>query len=649
MIIEILVLLISISALGYANYLVKKITKAPEGTEKMREIAFAIKEGADAFLKKEYGFLILFLIVVSIILYYLLGLKPSLSFIIGGGFSMFAGYSGMRIATKANVRTALAVKKSLKDGLSIAFSSGMVMSLGVVGLGLFGVTLLYIIFNDPSIIFSFGFGASSVALFSRVGGGIYTKSADIGADLVGKIEIGIPEDDPRNPAVIADNVGDNVGDVAGMGADLFESYVNSIIASMVIGLGAFGNMGLILPLLLSAFGIICSIIGSLFVRVGKGNNIQWALNKGILVSSVLIIIISYALIGLTINKLGVFYAVLSGIIAGVLIGLSTEYFTSSKTAPTKSIAKSSVSGATNVIQGISVGMLSTLFPVLIICIAIFVSYHYAGLYGIALSAVGMLSTLGITLATDTYGPVADNSAGIAEMAGLGKTSRARAEQLDAVGNTTAAIGKGFAIGSAALTSLSLFVSYTKITGIELINILAPNTLIGLFIGAMLPFLFSSLTIFAVGKASTSMVDEVRRQFKEIDGLKDGNAKPDYRRCINISTTAALKGMILPSIIAILSPILVGLWDLSALGGLLAGSLVTGFLLAIFMANSGGAWDNAKKYIEAGAYGGKGSQHHKSAIIGDTVGDPFKDTAGPSLNILIKLMSIIAIIFVPLFL
>ena len=634
------------------------VKKKPAGTEKMQEISNAVHEGAMAFLNKEYKILIIFMIIVSVVLWFLIpntGHKLSVSFVIGGFFSALAGNIGMRIATKANARTAEGAKKSLNDGLKVAFSSGAVMGMTVVGLGLLGVTLIYFLFNDPNIIYGFGFGASSIALFARVGGGIYTKAADVGADLVGKVEKGIPEDDPRNPATIADNVGDNVGDVAGMGADLFESYVDSIIAAMVIGMVAFsGDKGILLPLILAAVGIIVSAIGTFFVRAGKKANANAALNKGIFSAAIMMAVASFFVIKYFINDVNVFYASLAGLVAGVVIGLSTEYYTSNKRKPTKSIAEAARTGAgTCIIQGLSVGMISTIIPVLAVSAAIILAYQFAGLYGIAIAAVGMLSTLGITLATDCYGPVADNAAGIAEMAGMGKEVRKRAESLDAAGNTTAAIGKGFAIGSAALTALALFASYTQIvaqlTGKEvIISVTDPFVMVGLFIGGLLPFVFCALTMKAVGQAAEKIVEEVRRQFKQIKGLMQGKAKPDYKRCVSISTGAALRKMILPSALAIVTPIIIGLWNLQALGGVLVGTIITGFLLAVFMANSGGAWDNAKKFIEEGNFGGKGSDAHKAAVVGDTVGDPFKDTSGPSLNILIKLMSIVALIFVPLF-
>ncbi|MBW2984943.1 sodium-translocating pyrophosphatase [Candidatus Woesearchaeota archaeon] len=649
------ILIISLIALGFAIYTAVKIMKKPEGTDKMKEISSAIKQGAMAFLNKEYLIILGFIIIVGCVLYFLIGKTITLAFVIGAVFSALAGNFGMRIATSANSRTANAAKKSIGDGLRAAFSSGVVMGLTVVGLGLLGVTVLYMIFNDPNIIYGFGFGASSIALFARVGGGIYTKGADVGADLVGKVEAGIPEDDPRNPAVIADNVGDNVGDVAGMGADLFESYVDSIIAAMVIGTTAFALKGIILPLALAGTGIIASIIGTFFVRGETKAHLSRVLDRGIFAAAILMAIGAYVVIGKIVGSISLFYSTIAGLVAGIIIGLSTEYFTGTGRAPTKAIAEASKTGAaTNVIDGLAVGMMSTLIPVLAVSAAILIAYHFGGLYGIAIAAVGMLSTLGITLAADTYGPVADNAAGIAEMAHLGGTVRRRAESLDAVGNTTAAIGKGFAIGSAALTALALFASYTQVvkqlTGSELvINIINPNVIVGLFIGGVLPFIFSSITLRAVGKAAFKMIEEVRRQFKKIKGLMQGKAKPDYAKCVSISTGAALKEMVIPSLLAILVPIGVGLWNLEALGGLLAGAIVTGFLLAVFMANAGGAWDNAKKYIESGKLGGKGSPAHKASVVGDTVGDPCKDTSGPSLNILIKLMSIVALVFLPLFL
>ena len=642
---------ISVLSLIIGLFLSFYILKKPAGSAKMQEISEAIHKGAITFLKKEYEVLAVFLIVVALILYFFINAKLAISFIIGGISSALAGNIGMRIATKANSRTAEATKSHIGEGLKLAFYSGSVMGLSVVGIGLLGVTVLYIIFKDPNIIYGYGFGASSIALFARVGGGIYTKAADVGSDLVGKVEKGIPEDDPRNPAVIADNVGDNVGDVAGMGADLFESYVNSIIAAMAIGLMLFGPSHVILPLMLAALGIIASMAGIVFVKANDEKQLFSAMNKGLYSSTIIAAVLSFLFIKYQGFDIGIFYAALAGLIAGVLIGLFTQYYTSNNYKPTQSIAIAAKTGAgTNVIQGLAVGMLSTLIPVVSVSIAVLIAYKFAGLYGIAIAGVGMLATLGFTLAIETYGAVADNAAGISEMAKVGKDIREKTELLDAVGNTTAAIGKGFAIGSAALTALALFASFTQITKIEIMSISNPDVIIGLFIGGMLPFLFSSFAMQAVGKAASGIVNEVRRQWKEIKGLSKGKAKPDYEKCIAISTQSALKQMIMPSLLAILSPIFIGYaFGVQALGGLLVGSIVTGFSLAIFMANSGGAWDNAKKYIEAGNLGGKGSDAHKAAVVGDTVGDPFKDTAGPSLNILIKLMSIVAIVFVPLIL
>ncbi len=631
-------IIISILSVLFALFQAYRIKKLPVGNAAMEEISKFIKQGAITFLNKEYKVLIVFVIVVAFLLA-LLNWKLSVAFVFGAFLSGLAGNIGMRIATTANVRTANACKRNIEDGLKIAFSSGSVMGFSVVGLGLLGVAVLYAIFKDPNIIYGFGFGASSIALFARVGGGIYTKAADVGADLVGKVEAGIPEDDPRNPAVIADNVGDNVGDVAGMGADLFESYVDSIIAAMVLGTMISTN-NVLLPLLIASIGILSSIIGFFFVR---GKNPSKAMNKGIFTAAFLFVVFSliatYMLVGIR-----SFFSILLGLAAGLIIGLVTEYYTSYDYAPTRKIAKASTSGTgTNIITGMAIAMQSAIWPVLVIAATIIASFLINGLYGIAIAAVGMLSILAITLSTDCYGPVADNAAGIAEMAHLGAKARKNAEQLDAVGNTTAAIGKGFAIGSAALTALALFVSFTAISGLRGIDVSKSLVIAGLFLGALMPFVFSSFTMEAVGRSAFKIVEEVRRQWRDKKIVK-GEKKPDYNRCIEITTAAALKNMILPSLLAIIIPIFVGLGlGLEALGGLLVGSIASGFILAVFMANAGGAWDNAKKYIETGKLGGKGSEAHKAAVVGDTVGDPLKDTAGPSLNILIKLMSIVAII------
>jgi len=662
---------VSILAILFALYLTSQIKKNSPGNEKMQEISGHIHKGAMAFLNKEYKIMLVFMVVVAAILYYLLpnGTQLAIAFVVGSVLSVVAGRVGMHIATKANVRTAWACNSNISKGLKIAFSSGVVMAMFVVGLALLGITVFYYIFdimfgpsvNISELLFGFGFGASYIALFARVGGGIYTKAADIGADLVGKVEKGIPEDDPRNPAVIADNVGDNVGDVAGMGADLFESYVESIVAAMVIGFIAFSvnkENFVLLPLGIATIGILSSIAGTYFVKVGKKKNLTGALNQGVFAASIIMAVLAYFLIQSMTNDLGFFWATLAGLLTGIVIGLSTEYYTSAHRKPTLSIAEASKTGpATNIIEGLSVGMWSTIIPVIAVSGGILAAFYLSGgavdfkigLYGIAIAAVGMLSTLGITLATDTYGPVADNAAGISEMARLGRKARRNAEALDAVGNTTAAIGKGFAIGSAALTSLVLYVTFAEIVGLKSINIIDPKVMVGVFIGGLLPFIFAALLLKAVGKTAIKMVNEVRRQFKSIKGLMQGKAKPDYNRCIEIATDGALKEMILPGLLAILSPIVVGLLlGAEALGGMLVGKTVVGFLMAVFMANSGGAWDNAKKYIEEGHLGGKGSDVHKAAVVGDTVGDPFKDTAGPSLNILIKLMGIVALVFVPLF-
>ncbi|MCC7089666.1 MAG: sodium-translocating pyrophosphatase [Chloroflexi bacterium] len=674
-------------ALLFAAYTARKVLAEDEGTDAMKEIAKAIQEGASAFLRREYTFLAGFVVIVAVILVVFIDYdvldrfgeqrgeltdlpRTALAYVFGAISSALAGYIGMYIAVRANVRTAAKAREGLNPALRVAFASGTVMGITVTGISVIGLSLVYILTQDFQPLTGYAFGASSIALFARVGGGIYTKAADVGADLVGKVEAGIPEDDPRNPATIADNVGDNVGDVAGMGADLFESYTGSIVAAMaltsvaIIGVGdnavfeavdadGWDSKAAVLPLLIMGLGIFSAIIGTFLVRTSEGasmGRLLWALRTGIFSASGLVLVSTAAALLILDLPFELFWVVLVGLVAGQIIGTITEYYTAYEFKPTQNLAKTAETGpATLIIGGLGLGMLSTAIPLLTIVAAIWITNEIAGLYGIALAAVGMLSPLGITLATDAYGPVADNAGGIAEQAHLDPEVRERTDALDSLGNTTAATGKGFAIGSAVLTSLALMVTYSQVVGISTIDILDVDTMIGLLLGGLMPFVFAALTMGAVGRAAMAMVNEVRRQFREIPGIMEGTGKPDYARAVAISTDGAIREMIIPGLLAVTVPVVVGaVIGPEALGGLLIGSIVSGAVLALMMANAGGAWDNAKKYIEAGHLGGKGSDAHKAAVVGDTVGDPFKDTSGPALNILLKLMSIVAVVFGPLF-
>ncbi len=652
----------TILSLAFVCYLYFRIKRTKSGTEKMQEVSLAIKQGAKTFLKREFKTMAIVFVLAAIVLWVLnKSFIPPLLFLLGALISSFAGFVGMMNATSANVRTANEARKSFPRSFQTAMQGGEVMGFLVVGLGLLGVLIFYLIFKDPNLLINYAFGASFVALFMRVGGGIFTKSADIGADLVGKTELNIPEDDPRNPAVIADNVGDNVGDTAGMGADLFESYVSSIIAAMVIGIMVVGEKGVILPLLLASLGILSSLFGGIFIRVSKKSEkeefiqqtekVRKAMEKGIIIANITMIFLSFLVIWFLFDTLKLFWVVLLGLIAGFIIGKTTEYYTSEKRKPTQEIARATQTGTPNVIlEGLIVGMKSTVLPVLAVAITIVLAYYLGGLYGIALASVGMLGVLGINLSTDCYGPIADNAAGIAEMAELDSEVRQKVEALDAVGNSTAATGKGFAIGAAALAALSWLATYSQQSGLESIDLLNPKVLAGIFVGAVLPFLFSAMAMKGVNQGALEIVKEVRRQFKEKKGLLEGKEKADYKRCIDIATKGALREMVYPAVMVVIAPIIIGVTlGKAAVAGMLVGALSSGFILALLMANSGAAWDNAKKYIEAGNLGGKGSPQHKSAVVGDTIGDPFKDTAGPSLNILIKLISVVSLIALPLFL
>ena len=660
LIIGIIAIIVSLIALSYAGFLSFKIMKVKPGDEKMQEIAGAIKEGAMAYMARQYKTISIFVVVITAILGWLFSYPIALGFLFGAILSALSGYIGMGISVRANVRTAASAKKGLREALSVAFKGGTVTGMSVVGLALLVVSVFYIIFRDPVLLVGLGFGASLISLFARVGGGIFTKAADVGADLVGKVEAGIPEDDPRNPATIADNVGDNVGDCAGMGADLYETYVVTLLAAMLLALipsvASTYNMAIELPLMFGCVAIIGSIIGTWFVRLGKkSKNIMGALYKGLVAAGLLSAAGFYGVIWYTNNPLNLFYVALIGLVITILINVVTEYYTSTKYRPVKAVAEASLTGAgTNIIRGLAIGLESTILPVLIICAGIVGAYLLAGVYGIAIAAVSMLSLTGIIIALDSYGPITDNAGGIAEMAGLDKKVRKNTDALDSVGNTTKAVTKGYAVGSAALGALALFVAFTQeikhVINVPVSFLLTnPAVVVGLFIGALLPFAFSAVLMTAVGTSAHAIVLEVRRQFKEIKGIMSGKAKPDYARCVDIVTKAALKNMILPAVIAVAAPLAVGLLlGIKALGGLLIGVILSGLVMALFMSNSGATWDNAKKYIEDGKHGGKGSDAHKAAIVGDTVGDPFKDTAGPALNALIKVINTLAIVFAPLF-